>query len=271
MKKVLSLVAAMGLLSFVGCGDGDEATGTCAIQGIVESFETAAPVAARILAAVPGIVVYIDGPVSRNTTTDANGSFSFSSLPAGDYSLRFTYNGEEVTYRGESGQEAMISVAENQTVEVTIRVSGGHVNIGNLRVINNEPVDDSNGGAGGYSLAGTWNAVLSFQGDTRSCTFTFDSQGNLTAWGASFVQSASGSLAVSADGEVTGTTYGVVRRDEYGYTERDTFTWQVRFVSENRLEGSIVYSPQYELDDPALQAEWDEREGPANTSAVLTR
>ena len=122
---------------FVGCEDdsGDEPVGTSIIQGNVDSFETSVAVS-RVLAAVAGVVVYLDGPVSRSTTTDTNGNFTFTELPAGDYTLRFEYNGEEVTYRGESGQTASITLESNQMVELTgMRISGGQVNIGNIRVL----------------------------------------------------------------------------------------------------------------------------------------
>ena len=141
------VTAMLGTMTGCGGGDGDAAEGTGTIQGTVESFEASVP-AALVLAAVQGVTVYLDGPVSRSTTTDANGTFSFTGLPAGDYTLAFEYNGEEVTYRGQSGQEATISVGQNQTVEVTeMRISGGHVNIGNISVTTHEAALD---------MTGTW-------------------------------------------------------------------------------------------------------------------
>ena len=162
MKKFLSLVATVGLLSFAGCGggDGDQATGTCAIQGTVESFEPSASAAAIVMAAVPGIVVYIDGPVLKSTTTDANGVFSFTGLPAGDYSLRFMYNGEEVTYRGQSGQVATVSVADDQTVEISsVKISGGQINIGNIKIVSNGQVVDGDNGTPAVNVTGLWSVT----------------------------------------------------------------------------------------------------------------
>lgn len=162
---LVSLLAAV-MAGYGGCGDSDDdgVDGTSAIRGIISSFETAdasfAPVMeeretllARVAsgiseALVPsahaagnreGILVYLDGPVSRSTTTAADGSFSFSQLPAGTYTLRFEYNGEEVTYRGKSGQVPEITLGQNEIIElVDIRISGGKVNIGNIHVI---PID----------------------------------------------------------------------------------------------------------------------------------
>ncbi len=140
--------------------------GTSAIRGNIAAFKTAdasfvpvkkekesllARVASWISEAlVPsayaagnreGIIVTLDGPVSRSTTTAADGTFSFSQLPAGTYTLQFEYDGEQVRYRGRSGQVPTITLGENEIVElVNLRISGGKVNIGNIRVI---PLDDS--------------------------------------------------------------------------------------------------------------------------------
>ena len=142
-------------------GDSDGVQGTSAIRGNISSFETAdasftpgmkekETLLARVASAISevvvpsayaagnraGIVVYLDGPVSRSTTTAADGSFSFSQLPAGTYALRFEYSGEEVMYRGRSGQVPEITLGENELIElVNLRISGGKVNVGNIHVL----------------------------------------------------------------------------------------------------------------------------------------
>jgi len=148
----------------VGCGttggnDDEGVRGTSTIQGNISSFETTdvtfVPVkhekegflarfvsgisevlvpAAYARGVLEGITVYLEGPVSRSTTTTADGIFIFTELPAGTYQLRFEYSGEEVRYRGNSGQVPAITVEEDQTVElISIRISGGRVNIGNIK------------------------------------------------------------------------------------------------------------------------------------------
>jgi hypothetical protein len=143
-----------------GAGDDGSSGGTSTIRGNISSFKTAdasfeslitenrsllARFGSEISQALmpcahaagnrAGIIVYLDGPASRSTTTADDGSFVFSDLPAGEYSLSFEYDGEEVTYRGNSGQIATITVDENQVVELlNLKISGGKVNIGNIKV-----------------------------------------------------------------------------------------------------------------------------------------
>lgn len=176
MKRSLIPDALVGLLVLLttviagcdgsGASDDNGVQGTSTIRGNISAFETAhatfvpvekeneglfARVASWISEAlVPsayaagnreGIIVYLDGPVSRSTTTAADGSFAFTQLPAGAYTLQFEYEGEQVRYRGRSGQVPTITLGDNETVElVNLRISGGKVNIGNVRVI---PADDS--------------------------------------------------------------------------------------------------------------------------------
>lgn len=115
-----------------------------------------------------GVTVYLEGPVNRTSTTDDNGDFVFTGLPAGDYQLRFEYNGQEVGYRGERGQIASITVGDNEIVDMGgIRISGGHVNIGNVRV--QELPEENDTGDGQESASTIWysgvqDALLFHQG-----------------------------------------------------------------------------------------------------------
>lgn len=144
------VVAGM-LMVTISCEDDDEPTGTSIIQGNIDSFEVAGlyyvPAGrqnlwARVVsglsdAIVPpayagqaGVIVYLDGPVSRVGETDDAGAFIFTGLPAGDYQLRFGYNGQEAAYSGE------ISLQDDQQAELAnITISGGNVIIGNITVV----------------------------------------------------------------------------------------------------------------------------------------
>ena len=168
MKKLsVSVIAAMFCLGIavliVGCESSSDPSGTAAIQGNVVSFETASatftPInsreesrIARLFTAFSeiltpsaqaatqagrgGITVYVDGPVSQSTTTADDGTFICSGLPAGDYHIGFKYNGQDIMYRGNSGQMATVSCADNMSTDlVDIRISGGMVNIGNIRMM----------------------------------------------------------------------------------------------------------------------------------------
>lgn len=166
-KLSLSVITAMfclGIAVFiVGCESSSDPTGTASIQGNIVAFETAtatftpmyplkesriarlfkelseiiAPSAqAASQAGRGGITVYVDGPVSQSTTTAEDGTFVCSGLPAGDYHIGFKYNGQDIMYRGNSGQMATISCADNMSTDlVNIRISDGMVNIGNIRMM----------------------------------------------------------------------------------------------------------------------------------------
>ncbi len=187
---VLCLSAAIAFFGCDGGGDGESSgsmspsgsgdttsEGTAILRGNISSFETAGiiyePVApeeqsrvAKVMGGISelllpsaeaagnreGIVIYIDGPVSRSTTTADDGSFEFTDLPPGTYALTFEYEGEEVTYRGNSGQVATITLEGDTVVELlNLRISGGKVNIGNIKVhkLNGDDDDDDDDGDDG--------------------------------------------------------------------------------------------------------------------------
>lgn len=140
------LVIVSGPFLVSGC-DGDSITassgdGTSILEGTVAEFEvvdsemTLGVVPSDHLhAAISGVRVYLEGAVSFSTTTDDNGYFRFTGIPAGTYELRFEHMGETVRYRGQSGQAATIAVEDGtQTALTDIRCSGGQANIGNITV-----------------------------------------------------------------------------------------------------------------------------------------
>lgn len=162
-----SLGLALGLM--VGCeisGGGDGSSGNSAIMGNVVSASSVArntPVVsdswlARLShivadlmvpsaqAAQPetqsgpgGITVTLSGTEDRTAVTGSDGWFTVDNLPAGEYRIAFTFNGETVRYRGRSGQEATLTVGTNQVLQLlNIRLSGGTCNIGNVRIMTRE-------------------------------------------------------------------------------------------------------------------------------------
>lgn len=166
MNKQSLITAMFGLAIAVfiaSCESNSDPAGTAAIQGNIVAFETAAatfrptysPEESRLArlskgltefvaptaqaasqAGHGGITVYVEGPVNRSTTTADDGTFVCSELPAGDYHIGFQYNGQDIMYRGNSGQMATISCADNMSTDlVDIRISGGMVNIGNIRMM----------------------------------------------------------------------------------------------------------------------------------------
>lgn len=166
-KQSLLLITAMFCLGIAvliaGCDNSSDPTGTVAIQGNIVSFETATatftptypPEESRIArlfsglteffapttqaasqAGRGGIMVYVDGPANRSTTTAEDGTFVFSEMPAGDYHIGFKYNGQDIMYRGNNGQMATISCADNMNTDlVNIRIREGMVNIENIRMM----------------------------------------------------------------------------------------------------------------------------------------
>jgi hypothetical protein len=185
---ILTVLCLSAAIVFFGCdgGDGESSgsvspsgsgdttsEGTAILRGNISSFKTAGiiyqPVipkeesrVARLMSGIcglllpsaeaagnrEGIVIYIDGSVSRSATTADDGSFEFTDLPPGTYALTFEYEGEEVTYRGNSGQVATITLEGDTVVELlNLRISGGKVNIGNIK-IHKLKGDDDNGDSG---------------------------------------------------------------------------------------------------------------------------
>jgi hypothetical protein len=147
---------------------------TATIRGKVVSFDGGNTVLARRPTEDEGeegrranIVVTLEGPVSLVAETDGDGEFVFAEIAAGTYEVTFECDGVEVRYRGRSGQTATLTVGADEILELTeIRIAGGKVNIGNIRVFHRgdphavddddevevpeepEPVDDDDVGDG---------------------------------------------------------------------------------------------------------------------------
>lgn len=154
------IMVALGVVP--GCEGGGSSgdTGSSAIRGNVVSFQNTAAATSTAIRAPEdvspvalsagsdptmdtsrmggpgGITVSLTGPKDISVVTADDGAFSLTDLPAGRYGLSFAFNGEEVMYRGNSGQMATIAVQTNQTAELlNIRISGGRINIGNVRML----------------------------------------------------------------------------------------------------------------------------------------
>jgi hypothetical protein len=153
MTMITFFLGLAGIILFAGCeveaympqqtetyAETAVPAGTATIRGTVASFERQS-LHDALLAVKPvdddtsGIVVHLNGPVSITAETDSRGCFAFTELAAGSYEISFECDGEEVRYRGNSGQAAVLTVSGDQVLEMTgIKVSGGRVNIGNIRI-----------------------------------------------------------------------------------------------------------------------------------------
>lgn len=131
MKRI-ALVLGVALLAtcsglLIGCGDDEEAVvpeGTSTIAGTVEQLHEDN----ILLAAVAGVSVTLvhtaaDGAVSERTVvTDAAGTFEFSGIAAGDYTVEFSY----VTTQGRPGIGSFgVSVGEGERIDLVVDLSYG--------------------------------------------------------------------------------------------------------------------------------------------------
>ena len=100
MKRLLLVIACcVAGAVLVGCGGSDDATyntdpGTTVIIGNVVSYETAA---ARVLAAVEGVTVFLLG-TTHTTTTGSDGKFELTNVAPGSYKVVFQLGGIEAQY-----------------------------------------------------------------------------------------------------------------------------------------------------------------------------
>jgi hypothetical protein len=71
--KVFAALLLIPVIAFVpGCGGGGDSSQTYTVTGSVSN-------------ASPGVLMQVAGPVSKSTTTDANGAYSLTGLPNGQY------------------------------------------------------------------------------------------------------------------------------------------------------------------------------------------
>ncbi|HJQ02449.1 MAG TPA: carboxypeptidase regulatory-like domain-containing protein [Jatrophihabitans sp.] len=135
---------------------------------------------------ISGATVSLSGPTSASTTSDANGNYSFSGIPAGTYSVSATANGYLArTYSGvvvTSGQTATQNIQLTTTGRVTGTVTG----------------------AAGAALSG---ATITLQGGNlpTTDTVTSNSTGNYTSnWDPVGTYTVTCSATGYADQTVTG-------------------------------------------------------------------
>ena len=67
---------------------------------------------------IPGVALVLAGPAMRTTTSDVNGQFSFTGLPAGDYQLRASLEAFATTVR-------RVALAANTTRALRVEMSVG--------------------------------------------------------------------------------------------------------------------------------------------------
>lgn len=105
-NTILALICtAVGVFA-AGCKD-DNDTASVEISGIVIKDSTSA--------ILVGVEVDLE-PAGQSTTTNYAGKFSFTSLPAGDYTLRFSKEGYRATSRS-------VSICAGQTLSVKVTMS----------------------------------------------------------------------------------------------------------------------------------------------------
>jgi hypothetical protein len=89
MKKIFYLLFVLMLaLSFYACGGSDD--NTYSISGTVNYGSTG----------LANVTVTLSGAASKSTTTGSDGSYSFSDLKKGDYSIAATLTGYTITLQG---------------------------------------------------------------------------------------------------------------------------------------------------------------------------
>ncbi len=79
---------------------------------------------------IPNVQVFLNGPVNRNTVTDANGKYFFSALPAGTYKLTFNVPSPYVISAKDKGtDDALDSDADASGVVANIVLGASETNL----------------------------------------------------------------------------------------------------------------------------------------------
>jgi hypothetical protein len=126
LVATMLLVGAIMLLPVGGRAD----TGTGSLSGIVTN---------TLGTVISGAVVTVSGPASASTTTDANGAFQFSALPAGTYHVSVSKTGYADASRADvliAGPNTAISV---MLVSVDVRQLGRILVLAKSSTINTTP------------------------------------------------------------------------------------------------------------------------------------
>jgi len=177
MKKLLSLVALMGLLSFVGCGGDDEqAAGSSTIQGNILSYDTDA--LAGVVVTYPQTVVH-PAPItvslqgtSFSAQTQGDGIFVHQGIPPGNYVMVFSLGGRQLGSYQITVAADVIIVLHNLVIGRTGAVSVSATTI--------TPRATAPTGA---SIEGVWHGNVQGDGITGNgeIFFTFNGDGTFTA------------------------------------------------------------------------------------------
>ncbi len=108
-----------------------------------------------------GVMVHIEGPENRSTTTDSNGDFEFTGLPAGNYTCRFEYAGESATYVDYGGLTATIGLGAGQETDLAnIHVIRGSVIRGMETTTEIADSGSTGTAAATVDVTGSWSGSL---------------------------------------------------------------------------------------------------------------
>ena len=202
--------------------DADSAIGTSLVQGSVQSFEATSN-GARVLGAVGGASVRLEGATGRSATADDDGDFLLVAVPAGQYRLIIASGGVIATY-------------ESLTVGTGVLVRLGNINVGSDLTVTmapqpatpvltvDQPAADS---TAAVDIEGTW---VGAEGDGEMLALTLKEAGG----------SVSGIMAnpdsdALVNGSISGTTLALIVDYQNGAID----DWRGT-VDGNRMSGTWI-------------------------------